>query len=102
MAFYGGLRSSEYLCTGPGRGLYGAKTSMSLPHPAKFGSVSRKHNNTASRLGFRYRLHLIVTDVAASARDHVLPWVNMGNGKFENDEKLANGARIPGRLFGNG
>ena len=42
------------------------------------------------------------TDVAASARDHVLHWVNMGNGQIENDEKLANGARIPGRLLGNG
>ena len=42
------------------------------------------------------------TDVAASARDHVLHWVNMENGKIENDEKLTNGARIPGRLFRNG
>ena len=42
------------------------------------------------------------TDVAASTRDHVLHWVNMENEKFENDEKLVNGARIPGRLFGNG
>ena len=45
---------------------------------------------------------LCATDVAASARDHVLHWINMGNGKFESDEKLANDARIPGPLFGNG
>ena len=42
------------------------------------------------------------TDVASSARDHVLHWVNIGNEKIENDEKLTNGARIPGRLLGNG